>query len=106
MREKCLRLFLFAGTYLCGSLEKSQKSQKLEPAKISCHTVKPNQSDSDSTYTISVTSLRQGQQKVTIMQKKTNKQTETGHELVFISGPLPNYSQTSLYGHPVYTDSF
>ena len=31
---------------------------------------------------------------------------ETGHELVFISGPLPNYSQTSLYGHPVYTDSF
>ena len=39
-------------------------------------------------------------------KKKTNKQTETGHELVFISGPLPNYSQTSLYGHPVYTDSF
>ena len=32
-----------------GSLEKSQKSQKLEPAKISCHTVKPNQLDSDST---------------------------------------------------------
>ena len=56
-----------------GSLEKSQKSQKLEPAKISCHTVKPNQLDSDSTYTISVTSLRHGQQKVTIVQK--NKQT-------------------------------
>ena len=71
MREKCLRLFLLAGTYFCGSLE---KSQKLEPAKISCHTVKPNQSDSDSTYTISVTSLRHGQQKVTIVQK-TNKQT-------------------------------
>ena len=29
-------LILFAGTYFCGSLE---KSQKLEPAKISCHTV-------------------------------------------------------------------
>ena len=39
-------------------------------------------------------------------KKRTNKQTETGHELVFISGPLPNYTQTSLYGHPVYTDSF
>ena len=29
-------LIFFAGTYFCGSLE---KSQKLEPAKISCHTV-------------------------------------------------------------------
>ena len=29
-------LILVAGTYFCGSLE---KSQKLEPAKISCHTV-------------------------------------------------------------------
>ena len=28
--------FYFPGTYFCGSLE---KSQKLEPAKISCHTV-------------------------------------------------------------------
>ena len=36
--------------------------------------------------------------------KKTNKQTKTGDELVFMS--VPNYSQTSLYGHPVYTDSF
>ena len=26
----------FAGTYFCGSLEKPQKLQKLEPAKISC----------------------------------------------------------------------
>ena len=30
-------IFLFTGTYFCGSLE---KSQKLEPAKISCHTVR------------------------------------------------------------------
>ena len=29
-------LSFFAGTYFCGSLE---KSQKLEPAKISCYTV-------------------------------------------------------------------
>ena len=29
-------LIFFAGTYFYGSLE---KSQKLEPAKISCHTV-------------------------------------------------------------------
>ena len=65
-------IFICGNLYFCGSLEKSQKSQKLEPAKISCHTVKPNQSDSDSTYTISVTSLRHGQQKVTIVQK-TNK---------------------------------
>ena len=36
--------------------------------------------------------------------KQTNKQTKTGDELVFMS--VPNYSQTSLYGHPVYTDSF
>ena len=36
MREKCLRSFLFAGTNFCGLLE---KSQKLEPAKISCDTV-------------------------------------------------------------------
>ena len=32
-------IILFAGTYFCGSLEKSQKSQNLEPAKISCDTV-------------------------------------------------------------------
>ena len=30
---------LFAGTYFCGLLEKSQNLQKLELAKISCHTV-------------------------------------------------------------------
>ena len=35
----CGRNVLFAGTYVCGSLEKPQKTQKLEPAKISCHTV-------------------------------------------------------------------
>ena len=33
---KMLALIFFAETYFCGSLE---KSQKLEPAKISCHTV-------------------------------------------------------------------
>ena len=32
-------VFLFAESYFCISLEKAQKSQKLEPAKISCHTV-------------------------------------------------------------------
>ena len=32
---------MFAGTYFCGSLEKSQKLRKLEPAKILCHTVFP-----------------------------------------------------------------
>ena len=37
--KKCLRQFLFTGTYFCGSLERPQKSQKLEAAKISCHTV-------------------------------------------------------------------
>ena len=42
LRTKCLRYFLFAGTYFCGSLEKSQNSQKLEPSKISCHTVVEN----------------------------------------------------------------
>ena len=42
LRTKCLRYFLFAGTYFCGSLEKSQNSQKLEPSKISCHTVVKN----------------------------------------------------------------
>ena len=30
---------IFAGTYFCGSLEKSQKSHESEPAKVSCHTV-------------------------------------------------------------------
>ena len=35
-------VIFFAGTYFCGSLEKRQKSQKLEPAKISCHTAVPN----------------------------------------------------------------
>ena len=39
LREKCLLYLLFAGTLFCGSLEKSQKPQKLEPAKISCHKV-------------------------------------------------------------------
>ena len=62
MREKCFRYFYFilfyfifffgggggfffffvgggGGDYFCGSLGKSQKSYKLEPAKISCHTV-------------------------------------------------------------------
>ena len=42
LRSNCLRYFLFAGTYFCESLEKSQNSQKLEPAKISCHTVVEN----------------------------------------------------------------
>ena len=31
-------LSVFVGTYFCGSLE---KLQKLEPTKISCHTVGP-----------------------------------------------------------------
>ena len=39
LREKCLWQFSFAGTYFCRSLEKSQKSQKLEFTKNSCHTV-------------------------------------------------------------------
>ena len=30
---KMSAVILFAGTYFCGSLEKPQKSQKLEPAK-------------------------------------------------------------------------
>ena len=30
----------YCGNLFCGSLEKSQKSQNSEPAKISCHTVK------------------------------------------------------------------
>ena len=37
--EKCLWQFLFAGIYFCRSLEKAQKSLKLEPAKILCQTV-------------------------------------------------------------------
>ena len=32
-------LIFIAGTYFCRSLEKSQKSKKLELARISCHTV-------------------------------------------------------------------
>ena len=32
-------LIFLGGNYFCGSLEKWQKSTKLEPAKISCHTV-------------------------------------------------------------------
>ena len=32
-------LIFWGGNYFCGSLEKWQKSTKLEPAKISCHTV-------------------------------------------------------------------
>ena len=35
MREKCLRQLLFAGTDF---LRIAEKSQKLEPAKISCNT--------------------------------------------------------------------
>ena len=42
--------------------------------------------------------------KLQLCKKQTNKQTKTGDELVFMS--VPNYSQTSLYGHPVYKDSF
>ena len=34
--SKSLQEFLFAGNSFCGSLK---KSRKLEPAKISCHTV-------------------------------------------------------------------
>ena len=30
---------IVAGTYFCGSLKKTQRSQKLEPEKIWCHTV-------------------------------------------------------------------
>ena len=37
--EKMFAVIFISGTYFCVSLEKPQKSQKLEPAKLSCHTV-------------------------------------------------------------------
>ena len=58
LRENVYYIFLFPGTLFCGSLKKSQKPQKLEPAKISCHTVVKCAIFRTNNATFNVTKLR------------------------------------------------